>query len=85
MCAETTDGAKIMAPKLWRQRNACVNNSLIDYHRSDILPSNVERLCIVLCIMARSCIPSSIYAYGYDMMMAVLLVFIDIDVLNLQT
>ena len=43
VCGETKDGAKIMAPKLRRQRNACFHRlSEICY----MLSSNVERLCI---------------------------------------
>ena len=35
-----------MAPKLWRESYSAKGmHALIDYHRSDILPSNVERLC----------------------------------------
>ena len=34
-----------MAPKLWRESYSAKGmHALIDYHRSDILPSNVERL-----------------------------------------
>ena len=36
-----------MAPKLWRESHSAKGmHVLIDYHRSDILPSNVERLCV---------------------------------------
>ena len=35
-----------MAPKLWRESYGAKGmHAFIDYHRSDILPSNVERLC----------------------------------------
>ena len=40
VCAETTDGAKS-----WRESHGAKGiHAFIDYHRSDILPSNVERL-----------------------------------------
>ena len=36
-----------MAPKLWRESYSAKGmHALIDYHRYDILPSNVERLCV---------------------------------------
>ena len=36
-----------MAPKLWRESYSAKGmHALIDYHRSDILPSNVERLWV---------------------------------------
>ena len=38
-----------MAPKLWRESYSAKGmHALIDYHRSDILPSNVERLWFYL-------------------------------------
>ena len=42
-----------MAPKLWRESYSAKGmHALIDYHRSDILPSNVERLCPGLSVSA---------------------------------
>ena len=40
-----------MAPKLWRESYSAKGmHALIDYHRSDILPSNVERLWVAVSI-----------------------------------
>ena len=40
-----------MAPKLRRESYGVKGmHAFIDYHRSDILPSNVERLCIKYCM-----------------------------------
>ena len=42
-----------MAPKLWRESYSAKGmHALIDYHRSDILPSNVERLWVILILSA---------------------------------
>ena len=41
-----------MAPKLWRESYSAKGmHALIDYHRSDILPSNVERLWIGVSVL----------------------------------
>ena len=41
-----------MAPTLWRESYGAKGmHAFINYHRSDILPSNVERMCINLLVI----------------------------------
>ena len=56
-----TDTRPRMAPKLWRESYSAKGmHALIDYHRSDILPSNVERLCPTPWLQNRRNIPKSL-------------------------